>query len=153
MTSQLGETVRAALIEELELFHTQLKETTDLVSEEHFWLKPIEPGNSLGHLVLHLVGNLNFFVGAHLGKTGYVRDREREFGETNVPSKDEAMHQLDETITMFREVVSQLSEEELIADHPEERLGSVTKALVHLVAHFALHRGQMSYIQRILASK
>jgi hypothetical protein len=35
--------------------------------------------NSAGNLCLHLIGNLNHFIGATLGNTGYVRNREQEF--------------------------------------------------------------------------
>jgi hypothetical protein len=104
----------------------------------------------VGHLVLHLTGNLNYFVGAQLGHTGYVRDREREFTEATPPSKAEALAGLDAAVAMFRRVVEGLGAEALLAPHPETRFGSVVGALVHLVAHFAIHRGQVSYIVRLL---
>ena len=53
------------------------------MSETQFWQKPTESGNSFGHLVLHLAGNLNHFAGTRLGQTGYVRDREREFTDAS----------------------------------------------------------------------
>ena len=34
-----------------------------------------------------------------------------------------------------------------------EHFGCVLKGLVHLVAHFALHRGQISYIARMVADQ
>ena len=150
MTTPFAQVVRDALIEELELFNKEVRELCEPVSEEDFWKRPLEPSNSIGHLVLHLSGNLEHFVGAQLGSTGYVRDREREFTETNVPKKEEALAQLDETVAMFRRVVSGLSEEQLSGPHPEPRFGTVVKGLMHLVAHFALHRGQMSYLKRLL---
>jgi uncharacterized damage-inducible protein DinB len=100
-------------------------------------------------LILHLTGNLNHFVGAHLGRTGYVRQREREFTETTLPAKAELLVKLDEAVAMFRQVVSGLSETQLTQPHPETKFGPVLQALLHLVAHFALHRGQMSYICRL----
>jgi hypothetical protein len=39
--------------------------------------------------------------------------------------------------------------EQLAAPHPEARFGLVMNALTFLLAHFALHRGQMSYIARL----
>jgi hypothetical protein len=53
-------------------------------------------------------------------------------------------------VATFRRVVEGLSAEQLAAPHPEARFGTVTSALVHLVAHFALHRGQISYIVRLV---
>ena len=57
---------------------------------------------------------------------------------------------LEEAVATFRRVVTGLSPEQLAAPHPETRFGSVFKALLHLVAHFAIHRGQMSYIVRLV---
>src|SRR5437870_1509065 len=51
------------------------------LTDEQFWRKPFPFGNSFGHLVLHLTGNLNYYIGAEISGTGYVRDRDREFTE------------------------------------------------------------------------
>lgn len=142
---------RTALTEELEKLRDQVRTLAEPMSERDFWTKPLDPGNSVGHLILHLTGNLNHFVGAQLGGTGYVRDREREFTESQPPSKSEAMQNLDDAVATFRKVVSGLSAEQLAAPHPEARLGIVMNALLHLFGHFALHRGQMSYIARLVA--
>jgi uncharacterized damage-inducible protein DinB len=150
MSTDLGTPVKAALIGELENLHNQLVELVKPLSEEQFWTKPIDPGNSAGHLVLHLTGNLSHFIGAKLGKTGYVRDREREFTEPNPPSKTEALARLADTITACRKIIATLSEEQLTAPHPEPRFSSVVQALVFLTTHFAIHRGQISYISRLV---
>ena len=150
MTTDLRPLAQAALVKELEGLRDAIRELAGALSEQEFWAKPLEPGNSVGHLVLHLTGNLNHFVGAQLGGTGYVRDREREFTEASPPGKAEALAGLDGAVATFRRVVEGLSAEQLAAPHPEARLGTVFNALVHLVAHFALHRGQMSYIARLV---
>jgi uncharacterized damage-inducible protein DinB len=150
MTTDLRQVAQAALVGELEGLRDGIRELAGPLSEQQFWAKPLDPGNSVGHLVLHLTGNLNHFVGARLGGTGYVRDREREFTEAQVPAKAEALARLDEAVATFRRVVGGLSAEQLAAPHPEARFGTVLNALVHLVAHFALHRGQISYIVRLV---
>src|SRR5262249_39968971 len=149
MTMDMTTLARTALIEGLEHLRDQVRTLAEPLSEQEFWTKPLDPGNSVGHLVLHLTGNLSHFVGAQLGGSGYVRDREREFTETRVPSKAEALAGLDTAVATFRKVVSGLSAEQLAAPHPEARFGVVMNALVHLLGHFALHRGQMSYIVRL----
>jgi uncharacterized damage-inducible protein DinB len=151
MSEKLASEARTALIGELEGLRDAVLELAAPLSEEQFWQRPIEPGNSIGHLVLHLSGNLNHFVGAHLGGTGYVRDREREFTESSVPSKEQALAGLKEAVALFRRVVGELPAERLTEPHPEGRFGSVLATLIHLVAHFALHRGQMSYLARLVA--
>jgi hypothetical protein len=142
---------RAALAGQLEELRDAIRSLAEPLTEEQFWRKPVEPGNSFGHLVLHLTGNLNHFAGARLGRTGYVRDREREFTEERPPAKAEALARLDEAVAVYRRVVEGLTAEGLAADHPDaEKMGSVVNALVRLLAHFALHRGQMSYIVRLV---
>jgi uncharacterized damage-inducible protein DinB len=150
MDSQLTEGVREALIEELESLRDGIRELVGPLEQREFWTKPVEPGNSVGHLVLHLTGNLNHFVGGQLGGTGYVRNREREFTETQVPSKEAALAGLDDAVGTFRRVVGGLGEQQFLGPHPEGKFGSVLDTLVHLLAHFALHRGQMSYIVRLV---
>ena len=53
--------------------------------------KPFPFGNSFGHLVLHLTGNLNYYIGTQIAGTGYVRDRDREFTETQHLPKEEVL--------------------------------------------------------------
>jgi uncharacterized damage-inducible protein DinB len=150
MAADLAGVARAALIEELEGLKTAVREAAEGLTEAQLWARPVEPGNSVGHLILHLTGNLNHFVGAQLGKTGYVRDREREFTEERPPLRADLLAGLDAAVATFRRVVDGLSAEQLTAPHPEARFGRVFKALLHLVSHFALHRGQISYIVRLV---
>src|SRR5215472_17935067 len=102
MTADLTAAVRDALVGELEGLRDGVKEAATPLSEEAFWRKPVDPGNSVGHLVLHLTGNLNHFVGAQLGGTGYVRDREREFTEERPPARAELLAGLDAAAATFR---------------------------------------------------
>jgi uncharacterized damage-inducible protein DinB len=150
MSAELAKAVKAALASELEVLRDAVKTLAEPLDERQFWTKPIEPGNSFGHLVLHLTGNLSHFAGARLGNTGYVRDREREFTETQVPTKAEALAKLDEAVALYRRVVEELPEERLTQPHPDAQMGTVINALVRLLGHFALHRGQMSYIGRLV---
>jgi uncharacterized damage-inducible protein DinB len=150
MSAEMAKAVKAALTGELEVLLDAVKTLGEPLDEAQFWRKPVEPGNSFGHLVLHLTGNLSHFAGARLGGTGYVRDREREFTETVVPTKAEALQRLADAVALFRRVVESLSEERFSQPHPDAQMGTVANALVRLVAHFALHRGQMSYISRLV---
>jgi hypothetical protein len=150
MTTDLATPLKQAILTELEGLHKQLVELVEPLTEEQFWKKPTDPGNSAGHLVLHLTGNLSHFIGAKLGNTGYVRDREREFTEPNPPSKAQALARLADTIAMCRRVVEGLTPEQLAGPHPEARFPTVIQCLVTVTAHFALHRGQISYITRIV---
>src|SRR5216683_4440040 len=70
------------------------------LSDEQFWAKPFPFGNSFGHLVLHLTGNLNYYIGAQIAGTGYVRDRPLEFSDTTRSSKREVLKKFDQAIEM-----------------------------------------------------
>jgi hypothetical protein len=150
MPAELARLTTTSLIETLEQYRNEIRDLVAPLTEAEFWDKPIDPGNSVGHLVLHLTGNLNHFIGAQIGATGYVRDREREFTETNHPTKTDAMARLDEGVATFRCIVAQQSAAELMDRHPEARFGTVLNALVRVVGHFALHRGQISYLVRLV---
>jgi uncharacterized damage-inducible protein DinB len=149
VATDLSFLVRQALIEELEQLRITVHELAAPLSERALWSKPVEPGNSIGHLILHLTGNLNHYVGAQLGGSGYVRDREREFTEERPPAKAVLLANLDAAVTTFRRVVEGLSGEQLASPYPQAGSGSVVKTLVHVVAHFALHRGQVTYLARL----
>lgn len=150
MAADLPVLARTALIGELEQLRDAVRELVQPLNDQQLWKKPVEPGNSIGHLILHLTGNLNHFVGAQLGGTGYVREREREFTESNPPDKAMLLANLDGAVSTFHRVVSGLSADQLAAVHAEKRFGTVLQTLVHLVSHFALHRGQMSYLVRLV---
>ncbi|MBY0231643.1 MAG: DinB family protein [Gemmataceae bacterium] len=142
---------KEGLAGELEKLRKELADLAAPLSEEQFWRKPLEPGNSVGHLVLHLTGNISHFAGARLGGTGYVRDRAKEFTDPAPPTKAEALARLDEAVALYRRVVMSLEDEALAAPHPDaDRWPTVAASLVTLVSHFALHRGQTSYISRLV---
>ena len=149
-TTKFAEVVRLALGNELKELHLEIRQAAEALTDEQLWNRPLPESNSVGHFMLHLTGNLNHFVGAQLGKTGYVRDREREFTETALPPRATVLKGLDDAVAMFGCVVGGLSEEQLLATHPTAKFGAVVNTLVHLVAHFALHRGQISYIRRLV---
>src|SRR3954464_15984435 len=96
----LSKTVADGLIHSYRDFARRVQQLSEHLSEEQFWTKPYAYGNSFGHLTLHLAGNLNYYIGAGIAHTGYVRDREREFKEAAPPSKTEALRLLDEAVEM-----------------------------------------------------
>src|SRR5262245_11914594 len=149
-TQTFTQEAKLALSGELEQLKDAVRQLAGPLTDRELWSKPVDPGNSIGHLILHLTGNLSHFVGGQLGKTGYVRDREREFTECRPPARAELFANLDAAVATFRRVIDGLSEAQLAVPHPEAKLGSVYQALLHLVAHFALHRGQMSYLVRLV---
>src|ERR1700736_3705197 len=95
----------------------RVREVAVSLTDAQFWQKPFPFGNSLGHLVLHLTGNLNYYIGAQIAKTGYVRDRPREFTDPNPPSKDEALKRFDDAVAMVVRTVQSQSAQDWAADY------------------------------------
>src|SRR5207244_10417693 len=62
--------------------------------ERDLWRGAPGISNCGGTLALHLAGNIQFFVGTVLGATGYVRDRDAEFGRRDVP-RTELLREID----------------------------------------------------------
>ncbi|MBO9731146.1 MAG: DinB family protein [Chitinophaga sp.] len=120
-------------------------------SAEAVWR--VAPGitNSAGNLCLHLCGNLQHFVGAILGKSGYVRNRELEFSARNVPTED-LLVLVGSTRRTVLTVIAGLTAEDLDAVYPEKVFfdGMTTgHFLVHLSTHLNYHLGQINYHRRL----
>ena len=131
----------------------RLKSEMELYQNEaDIWRIEKQISNSAGNLCLHLIGNLNAFIGAALGKTNYVRNRALEFSEKGVP-RTELLNKIDETILVVNQTLQQLSEDDLKKDFPVlvfEEKTTTEFFLVHLATHLTYHLGQINYHRRLL---
>ncbi|WP_295212133.1 DinB family protein [uncultured Chryseobacterium sp.] len=121
-------------------------------TEEVIWKIDKNIANSTGNLALHLVGNLSHFVGAILGNSGYIRNRELEFSLKDVPRAEliQQIEKVTETVTLTLE---NISAEELEKDFPGDPLGykmTTGYFLIHLFGHLSYHLGQINYHRRML---
>ena len=145
----LTQTLKALFRRDLE----QLKREIELYQDEKvIW--HIEKGisNSAGNLCLHLVGNLNAFIGAELGQTGYVRHRDLEFSLKNIP-RIELLSKITETTAVIEDALDRVTEEQLAADYPQQVFGKPMTTeyfLMHLCSHLMYHLGQINYHRRLL---
>ena len=141
----------------LEIFERDLNKLKDEISlykdEKSLWIVKKEISNSAGNLCLHLIGNLNHFVGAELGQTGYIRNRENEFAAKNTSAKV-LINYIENTIEIVKHTLENLSEEDLAKDFPQQKVGKVVKTdfmLLHLITHFNYHLGQINYHRRLIS--
>ncbi len=139
-----------------ELFERDLNkliaEIESYKDENDIWKTRGNISNSAGNLVLHLIGNLKHFIGATLGHTGYIREREKEFSEKDIP-KTQMIDELKETISVLKNTLSHLSEDELTKDFPVEIGGKILSTqymLIHLLGHLNYHLGQVNYLRRMM---
>jgi uncharacterized damage-inducible protein DinB len=120
--------------------------------EEKIWITDKGIANSAGNLCLHLIGNLNTYIGAVLGHTGYIRHRELEFSLKNI-EKVQLIKQIDETIYVVISSLRQLEEKKLEEEYPLlvfDQKTSIAYMLVHLATHLTYHLGQINYHRRLL---
>ena len=133
----------------------KLKQEISLYQDENkIWLVEKSITNSAGNLCLHLIGNLNTYIGAEIGKTGYIRNRDLEFSEKNIPQK-ELIKKIADTILVVEASLDTLTEEQLNEEYPLLVFTEKTSTgyfLVHLVAHLGYHLGQINYHRRLLGN-
>lgn len=121
-------------------------------NENNLWLIGDEIKNSAGNLCLHLVGNLNTFIGATLGDTGYVRQRDLEFSLKNIPRK-ELIEQIEDVTTIVVSTLKTLTEADMQKEYKRrvnEDFMTTEFFLMYLTIHLAYHLGQINYHRRLL---
>ncbi len=120
--------------------------------ERNIWRTEKGIANSAGNLCLHLIGNLNTYIGAEIGKSGYIRNRPLEFSIKNVPVS-ELLHEIKRTKEIVISSLENLTDKDLEKEYPilvfDEKT-SVGYLLVHLTTHLTYHLGQINYHRRLL---
>ena len=153
--TDLSKTTAAALSTRYTKLAGWIRDLSAPLTDDQFWTKPFPFGNSFGHLVLHLTGNLNYYIGAQIAGTGYVRDRPREFSEPSRPSKQEVMQKFDSAVAMVLETINQQSAGDWSKAYSakgsdaRDRFDMVLQCATHLHHHI----GQMVYLTLALKKK
>lgn len=137
-----------------ELFERDLNKLKNEISlfreEDDLWKTSGEITNPAGNLCRHLLGNLNHFIGATLGSTGYIRERDKEFSVRDA-SRSELIAEIEKTIDAVKMSLNKLSADDLDKDYPLETNGKIVKTeqeLVQILLHFNYHLGQINYHRR-----
>jgi len=138
-------------LRDLEKLKTEISSYKD---EQKMWDVSGEIKNSAGNLCLHVCGNLQHFIGAVLGNSGYVRKRDLEFSKKNVPVEEMAK-EIDKTLQVVKQTLNELKEEKLDETFPINVFGYEMATgffLTHLTTHLSYHLGQINYHRRLLDS-
>ena len=153
--SDLSRTISTGLASEYRSRAAELHRWVDHLTDEQFWHNPFSYGNSVGHLVLHVTGNLSYYIGARVAETGYVRNRDLEFTETRRPSKTEVLGKFDDAIAMVIATIERQSESDWTAGYSAEREPDARDRFtifLHCASHFYHHVGQINYLSRELTA-
>ena len=143
------ETLTKLFLRDLEKLKTEISSFKD---EKNIWKISGDIKNSAGNLCLHLCGNLHHFVGAMLGNSGYIRNRDSEFSRKDVPLK-ELVDEIELTIKVVEKTLKNLPEEILEKTYPINVFGfemTTEFFLTHLTTHLNYHLGQINYHRRLL---
>jgi uncharacterized damage-inducible protein DinB len=120
--------------------------------DELLWKVSEGISNSGGNLCLHLTGNLQHFIGATLGETGFIRNREAEFKLKNIP-RQKLLEEVDITRQAVTDTLEQLSKKELESEYPLQVFGEPLTTqffLIYLLKHLSYHIGQINYHRRLV---
>ncbi len=142
----------------MEIFETELnklKTEINLYKDEgDLWIVKAGIANSAGNLCLHLLGNVNHYVGHLIGGTGYKRDRQAEFADKNI-LRDELNNRIDAVIEVVKKSLPKLDDADMNKTFPEKSGGKVREygfTLIHIANHFDYHLGQINYHRRLIES-
>jgi len=145
----INEVLNSIIKRELLKLKTEIESYTD---ESNLWRVEKNITNSAGNLCLHLIGNLNTYIGATLGQTGYIRNRDSEFSLKNIPVI-ELIQKIEDTIQMTDHIIPGLTPDQLKKEYPIIVLNEPTSTeyfLVHLATHLTYHLGQINYHRRLI---
>lgn len=120
--------------------------------EDKIWITDKGIANSAGNLCLHLIGNLNTYIGAVLGHTGYIRHRDLEFSLKNI-EKAQLIKRIEETLHVVISTLRQLEEKNFEEEYPLmvfDQKTTIEYMLIHLATHLGYHLGQINYHRRLL---
>ncbi len=149
MASMIANNVCEIIVRDLQKLAA---EVSAFKNEEDLWKTEGDIKNSTGNLSLHVCGNLQHFIGAVLGNSGYIRNRDAEFAQKNI-SKEKLLKEIDVTVAAVKNGMRLLTDEELYKEYPLEKWNqhsSKAFLLIHLTAHLNYHLGQINYLRRVL---
>lgn len=142
----------------IQLFEKDLDRLADEIrqypDDSSLWVVKDGIKNSGGNLCLHLAGNLQHFIGAILGNSGYIRNRDAEFSLKNI-AKQKLINEVENTKVAVRDALEQVSKRELEKEYPIRIFDEPVTTeyfLLHLLAHLSYHTGQINYHRRLLTT-
>lgn len=146
---QTSQSVSTILVRDLNKVIVELNAFGDA---QNMWVVDGAINNSAGNLALHISGAVSHFIGAVLGKNGYVREREREFALKDVP-RDEVIAKVRDAISIVTTVLPLIKEDQLDQPFPEKignQVLSIGFFLTSMVSHVNYHLGQINYHRRLI---
>jgi hypothetical protein len=129
----------------------EVRDCLALLDDEQIWWRPNEQSNSVGNIVLHVSGSLNYYLNRNLGGFGYNRDREAEFAERRTIPKAELLAIFDDMVSKAEKTLDRLPIERLGDASPEPKMHkNVMDDVINIAVHLSNHVGQILWITKML---
>lgn len=154
--ADLATTIAGDFASYYEYIREQIHKWVEPLSQEQFWQNPYGYGNSAGHLILHLTGNLNYYIGARVADTGYVRHRDLEFSEPVKLRKEDVLRNFDETIAMVVKTARKQEPEGWLAPYSGEIEPEAQERFMiflRCAGHAYHHVGQLVFLNKEFAKQ
>ena len=135
----------------LEEYLPKIERCLERLNDEQIWWRANEESNSIGNLVLHLCGNARQWIVSGVGGETDAREREAEFAQRDVISRDELIALLRSTLADVGRVLKALNPATLLERRTIQ--GSdvdVLQAIFHVTEHFSMHAGQIIMLTKML---
>lgn len=154
--ADLPSTISADFTSYYEYIAEHVHKWVDPLTPEQFWHNPFSYGNSAGHLILHMTGNLNYYIGARVAQSGYVRDREREFTETDKRDKEQVLEAFDQAIAVVVATIRKQKPDDWMAPYSGEREPEAAERFMiflRCAGHAYHHVGQLILLNKELTKE
>ena len=151
--SQVGQAFivrsRAHLAED---YLPKIERCLELLTDEQIWWRANPQSNSIGNLLLHLSGNVRQWIVCGLGDTSDSRDRDSEFAQREVITRDELLARLKRTLSEADATLARFDTDTLLEKRRIQKLEvTALEAILHVVEHFSMHTGQIILLAKMFA--
>jgi uncharacterized damage-inducible protein DinB len=154
--NDLAEVIAQDLADYYAMVRDQTHHWVDPLTDDQIWKRPFSHGNSIGHLLLHMTGNLNYYIGARVAGMDYVRDRDREFTEPEHRPKSEILAAFDRVITVVIDTIEKQAAEDWLKSYTAVRESESKERFaifLRCAGHAYHHVGQIIYLSRELTKQ
>jgi uncharacterized damage-inducible protein DinB len=149
----LSETIASGLIHYLRDFQARIHKQALSIPDEKFWFRPYPYGNSMGNLISHITGNIEYYIGGQLGKTDYIRNREYEFSRVRLESRHDTLADFDVAIEHFVSILQQQNHSDWSVPYQASGVDDVHNRFdicLRCTMHIHHHLGQMIYLRKAI---
>src|SRR2546430_9505922 len=117
-------------------FLPKIENCLERLTDEQIWWRPNKQSNSIGNLLLHLCGNARQWIVCGVGGAPDARDRDAEFAQRDVISRDDLDSLLSTTLADVDRTLAQFDAASLLQTRSIQGMeGSALDAILHVVEH------------------